>query len=166
LSDIHKYDVLRVDRTISAFGLEARVPFLCHSFVDIYLSINKSLRQPVKNERMEKNILRKAFDDEDNIIPKEILYRKKEAFSDGCSSLTKSWFQYIQEYVDTQISDDEYNIVNTKNFMRFPSKEAYWYYKIFISFYPYSDLEVEYWMPKWSKEHNGDPSARVLKSIY
>jgi len=166
LTDIHNYDVLRVDRTISTFGLEARVPFLCHNFVDIYLSINKSLRQPIKNERMEKNILRKAFDDEDNIIPKEILYRKKEAFSDGCSSLTKSWFQYVQEYVDTQISDNEYNITNTKNFMRFPSKEAYWYYKIFRSFYPCSDLEVEYWMPKWSKEHNGDPSARVLKSIY
>jgi asparagine synthase (glutamine-hydrolysing) len=165
LNQIHNYDVLRVDRCISAFGLEARVPFLSHNFVDLYLSGNKSLRNPIRGERVEKYLLRKSFEDDD-IIPEKILYRKKEAFSDGCSSLTKSWFEYIQEYVETQVSDEEYTKSNFANFMRFPSKEAYWYYKIFKNFYPNSKLEIEYWMPKWSSEHNGDPSARTLKSLY
>ena len=164
LNNIHKYDVLRVDRGISAFGLEARVPFLSHHFVDLYLSIEKNIRHPIKKERIEKFLLRKAF--EDGIIPNKILYRKKEAFSDGCSSMEKSWFEYIQEYIDSEISNGEYAKFNMSNFMRFPSKESYWYYKIFKEFYPNSTLEVEYWQPKWTTENNGDPSARKLKSIY
>ena len=166
LKNIHKYDVLRVDRGISAFGLEARVPFLSHNFVDLYLSIDKSLRNPLKQNRMEKYLLRKAFDEEDPIIPEIILFRQKEAFSDGCSNLKKSWFEYIQDYVETQVSDEEYKKYNTMNFLRFPSKESYWYYKIFKEYYPNSTLEIDYWMPKWSSEHNGDPSARKLKSVY
>jgi asparagine synthetase B (glutamine-hydrolysing) len=55
---IHYYDVLRVDRGISAFGLESRVPFLSHHFVDLYLSIDPSLRNPIKGERVEKYLLR------------------------------------------------------------------------------------------------------------
>ena len=165
LNEIHKYDVLRVDRGICAFGLEARVPFLSHHFVDCYLSIDKSLRNPIKNKRMEKFLLRKAFDD-DVIIPRKILYRQKDAFSDAVSNLEKSWFEYIQEYVETEVSDKEFSKVNISNFNRFPSKEAYWYYKIFKEFYPESILEVSYWQPLWTTENNGDPSARKLKSIY
>jgi len=164
LNNIHKYDVLRVDRGISAFGLEARVPFLSHDFVDLYLSIEKNMRNPIKKERIEKFLLRKAF--EDGTIPKKILYRQKEAFSDGCSSMEKSWFEYIQEYIDSEISDEEYTKFNMSNFVRFPSKESYWYYKQFKEFYPNSTLEIEYWQPKWTTENNGDPSARKLKSIY
>ena len=165
LNDIHKYDVLRVDRGICAFGLEARVPFLSHHFVDCYLSIDKSLRNPIKNKRMEKFLLRKAFDD-DVVIPRKILYRQKDAFSDAVSNLKKSWFEYIQEYVEKEVSDKEFSKVNTANFNRFPSKEAYWYYKVFKEFYPESTLEVSYWQPLWTTENNGDPSARKLKSLY
>lgn len=157
LNEIHKYDVLRVDRGISAFGLEARVPFLAHYFVDLYISIDKSFRNPIKNIRMEKDLLRKSFINE-NIIPEEVLLRKKEAFSDGVSSHKKSWFEYIQEYVDTQVSDDEFE--KYKN--NFPSKEAYWYKKIFDETYPNSGIKFEYWMPKWCSIKN-EPSARVLK---
>jgi len=159
LNQIHNYDVLRVDRGISAFGLESRVPFLQQNFVDLYLSIDKNLRNPIRGKRMEKYLLRKAFESE-NIIPSEILFRTKEAFSDGCSNLSKSWFEYIQEYVEKQVSDVEFK-TNTN----FPSKEAYWYYKIFKKYYPNSQLKVNYWLPKWTKEHNGNPSARVL-NIY
>lgn len=163
LSQIHKYDVLRVDRGISAFGLESRVPFLAHKFVDIYLSIDPELRKPIKNQRMEKYLLRKAFEDE-NIIPKDVLFRQKEAFSDGISSTKKSWFEYITEHINTLVSDEEY-LQQNKN-MDFPSKESYWYHKIFTEFYPNSKLKVKYWMPSWTKEHNGDPSARTLKTLY
>jgi len=157
LNEIHNYDVLRVDRGISAFGLESRVPFLEHNFVDMYLSIDKNLRNPIKGKRMEKYLLRKAFEDE-NIIPHEVLFRTKEAFSDGCSNLNKSWYEHIQDYIETIVSDEEFDST-------FPSKEAYWYYKIFKKHYPHSELQVNYWMPKWSKEHNGNPSARIL-NIY
>ena len=167
LNQIHNYDVLRVDRGISAFGLEARVPFLSHHFVDNYLSIDKNLRNPIGKERMEKFLLRKAFEDNINpLIPNKVLYRQKEAFSDGCSSMEKSWFEYIQEYVETQVSDEEFKKINNENIRSFPSKESYWYYKIFKEIYPDSTLDVEYWQPNWTTENNGDPSARKLKSIY
>jgi asparagine synthase (glutamine-hydrolysing) len=163
LSEIHKYDVLRVDRGISAWGLESRVPFLSHNFVDTYLSINKDIRNPLKEcNRIEKNILRNAFNEGNNsIIPLEVLIRKKEAFSDAVSCKSKSWFEYIQEYVDTLVSDVEFENKGTN----FPSKEAYWYYKIFKEYYPESELQVKYWMPQWCNEHNGDPSARKLVSL-
>ena len=157
LSQIHNYDVLRVDRGITSFGLESRVPFLSHNFVDMYLSIDKSLRNPIKNERVEKYLLRQAFNDE-NIIPNEVLWRQKEAFSDGCSNIQKSWYEHIQDYVEAEVSDTEFD-------KKFKSKEAYWYYRTFKEFYPNSDLKVDYWLPKWSNEHNGDPSARKL-NIY
>lgn len=161
LNQIHYYDVLRVDRGISAFGLESRVPFLCHNFVDTYLSINKDLRNPLKGERIEKYLLRKAFEDE-KIIPDEVLWRKKEAFSDAVSHSRKSWFEYIQEFVEDKVTDEELSSENN----RFPSKEAVFYYKIFKKYYPESPLEVTYWQPKWTTEHKGNPSARVLNSLY
>jgi asparagine synthase (glutamine-hydrolysing) len=157
LENIHKYDVLRCDRGISAWGLEARVPFLCHKFVDCYLSIDKSLRVPIKHKRIEKYLLRKAFKDED-IIPDKVLNRNKDAFSDGISNVKKSWYEYIQEYMDTLITEDEFEDVKEK----FLSKESYWYYKIYKKYYPESTLKVEMWMPKWTTNHNGDPSARKL----
>ena len=163
LNQIHNYDVLRVDRGISAFGLESRVPFLSTKFVDAYLNIEKNLRTPIKQQRIEKYELRKAFDDSD-IIPKDVLWRVKEAFSDGVSSNKKSWFEYIQEYVDIQVTNFEFDKNNIDN--RFPSKEAYWYYYVYREFYPNSDLVVNYWMPKWTNEHKGDPSARKLKTLH
>ena len=163
LNNIHHYDVLRCDRGISAWGLEARVPFLSHHFVDMYLSINKQLRIPVKNKIMEKYLLRKSFDEDKlSIIPIEVLYRSKEAFSDGVSNINKSWYEYIQEFVDKIVYDDEFE----KYGKNFPSKEAYWYHKLFKEYYPKSELKVKYWMPKWTEEHGGDPSARKLKSVY
>lgn len=158
LNEIHMYDVLRVDRGISCHGLEARVPFLSSSFVDLYLSIDPDIRNPVKGKRMEKFLLRNAFLHE-NIVPNEVLMRKKEAFSDGISSYKKSWFEYIKEYVETQVSDSEF--INFSN--KFPSKEAYWYKKIYDSHYKSHDNKINYWMPKWCEIDN-EPSARVLKN--
>ena len=157
MSQIHEYDVLRVDRGISAFGLEARVPFLDHNFVDLYLSIDKYLRNPIKNVRIEKYLLRSAFINTD-IIPEEVLMRKKEAFSDGVSSYKKSWFEYIKEDIDKKISDEEFE----KYSNIFPSKESYFYKKIYDNEFPNSEIEIKYWMPKWSNIKN-EPSARVLK---
>lgn len=157
LNQIHYYDVLRVDRGISAFGLESRVPFLSHHFVDLYLSIDPSLRNPIKGERVEKFLLRKSFEDE-NIIPSEVLWRQKEAFSDAVSNKRKSWFEYIKEYVETQV-DDNVDITG------FPSKEAFWYYKIFKEYYPNCANITPNWLPKWCGGVT-DPSARILVDLH
>jgi asparagine synthase (glutamine-hydrolysing) len=165
LNEIHFYDCLRVDRGISAFGIEARVPFACHHFVDLYLSIDKELRAPIKGIRDEKNLLREAFDDGSisSIIPYEVLWRQKEAMSDGISNQRKSWFEYIEEFIEDKVKVD--NDTFEKNIFR--TKESYWYYKIYKEFYPDSDLKVNFWQPKWcNNENKHNPSARVLKSLY
>ena len=98
LKDIHLFDVLRSDRSISSHGLEARTPFLDRGFVQAYLSIPIHLRNHNETRDMEKSLLRHAFDKPDQYLPKEVLHRRKEAFSDGVSKSTKSWFEVIQDY--------------------------------------------------------------------
>ena len=154
LSNIHHYDVLRCDRGVSAFGIECRVPFLCHHFVDLYLSINPDERNPILNKRIEKDIIRKSFENE-NLLPRDVLFRKKEAFSDGVSNIKKSFFEYITDFVSI-IDNDIGN---------FPSKEAKFFYNYFIKEYPnYNSNNFKgYWLPKWSGEMK-DPSARCLSN--
>lgn len=108
---------------------------------------------------IEKYLLRKAFSDS-GIIPNEILWRQKEAFSDGVSKVEKSWFQFIQEYIENLVTDEEF--YNNNNDNNLPSKEAYYYKKIFLKYYG-NQLNVipYYWMPMWQNEIN-NPSARVL----
>lgn len=158
LNEIHFYDVLRVDRGISAWGLEARVPFLSHHFVDMYLSIDENLRHPIKNQRIEKYLLRKSFEPL-NIIPNDVLWRKKEAFSDGVSNIKKSWYQIIEE----QVSDCD-NYTPISNYLVPKSKETSFYRQIFDEFYPHQEKVLDtnhYWLPKWSGNVI-NPSARVL----
>lgn len=152
LTDIHYYDVLRCDRGISSFGLECRVPFLCHHFVDLYLSINPDKRNPITGERIEKYIIRKSFENE-NLLPQEVLFRSKEAFSDGVSNANKSFFEYITEFCSTFCDYIEH----------FPSKEASYYYYSFMDSYPnYIDENFKgYWLPRWSGGIQ-EPSARCL----
>ena len=153
VSNICYFDSLRSDRSISGNGLEARVPFADNDFVSLYQSIPPEMRMP-KTDKIEKYLLRKAFDDE-NLLPYEILWRKKEAFSDGVSKPEKSWHKTIQEYVDTLVSDNEADISNL-------SKESFFYKKIFDNEYPnHSNIIPYYWMPKWCGNIK-DPSAREI----
>ena len=98
LSDIYLYDGLRADRTTAAHGLELRVPFLDKVFTAYYLSLPPEHRQP--REGSEKFLLRSAFK---GMLPDEILWRPKEAFSDGVSSQKESWFSMIQKYVENKV---------------------------------------------------------------
>ena len=99
VQEIHLYDGLRVDRNISHFGLEARVPFLDEDFVNLYYKIDPTLIIPT-SERMEKYLIRRAFEVVwPDVLPKSVLWRKKEAFSDGVSSKEKSWYQMVRSYV-------------------------------------------------------------------
>jgi len=113
-------------------------------------------------DKMEKYLLRKAFES-DNIIPNDILWRSKEAFSDGCSSENRSWHKIIQEHVDSIISDEEF--IENKDKYKFNTpmiKESYFYRKIFEEYYPQkSNVIPHFWLPNWSSQI--DPSARELK---
>lgn len=102
LQDLYMYDVLRSDRTTSAHSLEVRVPFLDRYFTSYILSLDKQSRQPQKG--IEKYLLRSAFADT-GLLPESILWRPKEAFSDGVSSTKKgqSWFELLQQYVEERV---------------------------------------------------------------
>ena len=163
VKNIQYFDVLRSDRSVSSkWSLEARTPFLDKAFVDFYMTINPSLKMYNSENRLpEKYLLRKAFENLD-IIPKSVLWRPKEAFSDGCSSEDRSWHKVIQEYVDKIITDEEFNR-HKDNYKINPPvlKESYYYRKIFDSFYPGKANVIPYfWLPKWTNEV--DPSAREL----
>ena len=163
LNNINYFDVLRSDRSVSSkWGLEARTPFLDKEFVEYYMTIDSNLKMyNDENKLPEKYLLRKAFQNE-NIIPNEVLWRPKEAFSDGCSSETRSWHKVIQEYVDKLITDDEFNRNKNKYKINTPLlKESYFYRKIFESHYPDKSNVIPYfWLPNWTDEI--DPSAREL----
>ena len=100
-NDLYLYDVCRADRTTAAHGLELRVPFLDHFFTSYFMSLPPDARTATK-ERCEKHLIRKAFDNL-NIIPQEILWRPKEAFSDGVASKKKSLFQILQDHIETKV---------------------------------------------------------------
>ena len=176
LEDIYMFDVLRSDRSISSCGLEPRTPFLDKSFVNFYLSIPLEFR--FEDNQIEKKLLRDSFE---NYLPKEVLYRKKEAFSDGVSSVNNSWYKIIQEKLEN------FNIKNSKlitmeekqikkiinhqsRFRKNANKyidyndlsiEQQFYKNIFDKLYPKQEHIIKYyWMPKWS--NTKDPSARTL----
>jgi len=163
LKDIHYFDVLRSDRSISSHGLEPRTPFLDRQFVQVALSIDTSLRRPIKGAYPEKYILRRAFDD-GLTLPSEVLWRTKEAFSDGVSSMQRSWSTIIQEKVESIISSEtmlssaiKYQYCTPK------TKEMYWYRTLFEQYYGSTNESCipYFWMPRWCPEAS-DPSARVL----
>jgi asparagine synthase (glutamine-hydrolysing) len=165
----HCYDVRRADRCISRWGLEGRASLYDTEFIEAYWSIPAEYRMPTY-KGIEKWWLRKAFDGT-NIIPDEVLWRKKEAFSDGVSSKEKSWFEIIQEYIETLISDEEFaNASKLYTYNTPTTKEAYYYRKVFCKLFGENRQTIipHYWQPKWNKDGKEiteyiDPSARVLK---
>ena len=160
LKDMHMYDVLRCDKSTAGAGLEVRVPFLDLEFLKYYMSIPPEYKMPHKG--IEKYLLRKAFDGTD-LLPREVLWRMKEGFSDGCSSKKRSWYQIIQEWVETQITDEEFEREAPTYFNPPKFKEALYYRQVFSKLFKDRDNTVPYyWLPKWSGDIS-EPSARVLK---
>lgn len=166
MSEIHYFDVLRSDRSISSnWSLESRTPFLDKDFVNYYMNIPVEYKTYYKNEnKIEKYILRKAFE-KDNLLPLEVLWRRKEAFSDGCSSKERSWHSIIKEYVDKIITDKEFEDNKEKYKHNKPMlKESYYYRKLYNKFYPKTEHVIpHFWLPKWCGKQI-DPSARELKN--
>ena len=164
LSDIHYFDVLRSDKSISSNGLEPRTPFLDREWVQTYLSV--PLKYRYNPGKMEKWLLRKSFEIMDyHLLPSAVLWRTKEAFSDGVSSHSKSWYEIITER--TSEMSEEYD--QQLNFVHFgephllpTTKEQIYYRKLFDTYYPNCYNVVPYfWMPRFVKAN--DASARTLK---
>jgi asparagine synthase (glutamine-hydrolysing) len=169
---IHLYDGRRVDRNVSRYGLEARVPLLDPEFIETYWSIPEEWRVP-QYKGIEKYWLRAAFEGTD-ILPEEVRMRKKEAFSDGVSSKEKSWFQHIQDHIETIVSDDEFSCHKNDYGQECVTKEQYYYKKVFCEFFGKERMKLipHYWQPKFKSDGTVinfendqsyiDPSARVL----
>jgi asparagine synthase (glutamine-hydrolysing) len=160
LTDIQYFDVLRSDRCISTHGLEPRTPFLDRSFVQVYLSLPAELRSHVYNKQPEKFLLRGCigFMNKD-LLPEEILLRTKEAFSDGVSSESRSWYTIIEE----KASKINFDVVSKTVYIHNPPKtnEQRYYRSLFEEYYPHCGYVIPYfWMPKYIEAT--DPSARTI----
>ena len=130
LSKLHMYDCLRANKSLAAWGIEGRVPFLDKEFMDVAMSINPEDKM-INGERMEKWVLRKAFE---SYLPESVAWRQKEQFSDGVGY---SWIDTLKELVNEKISDEQ--LANAK--YKFPiqtptNKEEYYYRSIFAEHFP------------------------------
>jgi len=165
LEDIHLFDVLRSDKSISSNGLEPRTPFLDRTFVNYILSIPAYFRNHTNFKQCEKYLLRKSFTQlyfEDyvgrQILPNEILFRKKEAFSDGVSSQGRSLFTILQEKISEEMNKKHVDSIIYKPNIYV---EKLYYKNIFNEYYPNcEDIVPYFWMPKYIDA--SDPSARTL----
>ena len=126
------------------------------------LSVILSYKNVCPHNNIEKYLIRNAFSKLD-LLPDEILWRKKEAFSDGVSSQKKNWLDKIKKMVKYYITDIEMeNVENDIKHCTPRTKEEYYYRKVFDSFYKNAEGFLnQFWMPKWCPETN-DPSARTL----
>jgi len=130
LDKLHMYDCLRANKSLAAWGIEGRVPFLDKEFLDVAMRINPQDKM-INGERMEKWVIRKAFED---MLPESVAWRQKEQFSDGVGY---SWIDTLKEVVDKEISDEQ--LANAK--FRFPiqtpqNKEEFYYRSIFEGHFP------------------------------
>jgi len=157
LKDIHLFDVLRSDKSISSHGLEPRTPFLDRNFVNYYLSIPPYARNHKNFNNCEKYLLRKSFSlpiyenlNCKQLLPDEILWRRKEAFSDGVTGHGRSLFQILQEFISAEL-----------NLPANIETEKLYYKTIFENKFPNMSYILPYfWMPKYTMAT--DPSARTL----
>jgi asparagine synthase (glutamine-hydrolysing) len=130
VSKLHMFDCLRANKSMAAWGVEARVPFLDKEFVDVAMRINPEAKM-CKNGKIEKHILRSGFE---GYLPDEVLWRQKEQFSDGVGY---NWIDTLKEYVCEQVSDQDLANAKFKYPINTPdSKEAYFYRSIFESHFP------------------------------
>ena len=135
MSKLHLYDCLRANKSLMAWGVEGRVPFLDKEFIDIAMSLNPSDKMNIRlsngKQRMEKWILRKAFED---MLPEEICWRQKEQFSDGVGY---NWIDTLKKMTEEKVSDAEF----ARRENRFPvnppkTKEEYYYREIYSKLFP------------------------------
>ena len=173
LGKLHLYDCLRANKSLAAWGVEGRVPFLDKEFLDVAMRLNPRDKMAC-NGKIEKHILREAFQD---YLPKEIAWRQKEQFSDGVGY---SWIDSLKAIANEKVSDEQMENVQ----YRFPinppmTKEEYVYRSIYSELFPSdsaarcvpSEASVACSTPvalEWDAafKNNADPSGRSVKDIH
>jgi asparagine synthase (glutamine-hydrolysing) len=164
LKEIHRYDVLRSERSMAAHGLESRSPFLDRQFVSVARSLPTDALRPTAT-MMEKSILRTAFA-ESGLLPSAILWRRKEAFSDGISRAENSWFEMAKAEGE-RIAGSGGSWAEAAAAYKVnppPTAEALWYRRLFHESLPEAAAEAAapaMWMPRFIAGAT-DPSARTL----
>ena len=162
IDELHMYDVLRADRCISVNSLEARVPFGDLDFVHYVMQIDPRLK--LNSYGMGKYLLRHAFE-KDSILPDEILWRQKAAFSDAVGH---SMVDDLKAYAESIYSDEAFREGRARYAYRPPfTKESLLYRDIFEKHYPgQAEMIADFWMPNpdWEGCRVDDPSARVLSN--
>ena len=173
LDKLHQYDCLRANKSLAAWGIEGRVPFLDKEFIDVAMRINPEDKM-INSERMEKWVVRKAFED---YLPKSVAWRQKEQFSDGVGY---SWIDTLKEVVENAITDDQ--MINAK--FRFPlqtpqNKEEFYYRSIFEEHFPSDTASMS--VPsvpsvacstpialEWDEafKNQNDPSGRAVAKVH
>ena len=130
MSKLYQYDCLRANKSLAAWGVEGRVPFLDREFLDVAMRLNPEAKM-CPGDTMEKRILREAFAD---LLPQEIAWRQKEQFSDGVGY---SWIDTLKQITAQAVSDEQ--MAHAAE--RFPinpprNKEEYYYRTIFEEHFP------------------------------
>ena len=170
LQKLSKYDCLRANKSMAAWGIEARVPFLGREFLEYAMNFDPADKM-CSDGKAEKYVLRKAFE---GLIPNEVLWRQKEQFSDGVGY---NWIDSLKAHADTQVSAAMLAGAGEKFPIQPPeTKEAYYYRSIFVELYPSDEaaLTVEAGPSiacsspvafRWSREFQNmdDPSGRAVK---
>ena len=178
MSKLHLYDCLRANKSLMAWGVEGRVPFLDKDFIDIAMSLNPSDKMNIKlpdgKQRIEKWILRKAFED---LLPDSICWRQKEQFSDGVGY---NWIDTLKKMTEEKVSDAEF----ARRENRFPvnppkTKEEYYYREIYSRLFPSdsaarcvpheagvacSTAKALEWDASWGKMD--EPSGRAIAGVH
>jgi asparagine synthase (glutamine-hydrolysing) len=173
ISKLHLYDCLRANKSLAAWGVEGRVPFLDKEFMDVAMTLNPEDKM-AKDGKMEKWILRKAFED---YLPASVAWRQKEQFSDGVGY---NWIDSLKAMVAEKITDEQMKSAKFRYPINTPmSKEEYFYRTIFAEHFPSdtaascvpsvpsiacSTPEALAWDPSF--RNNADPSGRAVKSVH
>ncbi|EOO03439.1 putative asparagine synthetase protein [Phaeoacremonium minimum UCRPA7] len=165
VKNLHLADCLRANKSTSAWGLEARVPFLDKQFLEVAMNIDPADKM-IDKDHMEKYILRKAFDTTDEpeteaYLPDNILWRQKEQFSDGVGY---GWIDALKDNAELHVTDEMMKNPKPEWGDDIPdTKEAYWYRCMFDEhFPPHCASTVMRWVPKWVQQ--SDPSGRAIAS--
>ena len=173
LEKLYQYDCLRANKSLAAWGIEGRVPFLDKEFIDVAMRINPKDKM-IDKDKMEKWVLRKSFE---SYLPPAVAWRQKEQFSDGVGY---DWIDSLKELVDVKVSDEMFNNAKfTFPFQTPMSKEEYFYRSIFEEHFPSetaaktvpsvpsvacsSPLALE-----WDKsfKNMNDPSGRSISNVH
>ncbi|MBR1715715.1 MAG: asparagine synthase B [Treponema sp.] len=178
MSKLHLYDCLRANKSLMAWGVEGRVPFLDKDFIDVAMRLNPcdkmNIRLPDGKQRIEKWILRKAFED---MLPESIVWRQKEQFSDGVGY---NWIDTLKKMTEEKVSDAEFE----RREKRFPintpkTKEEYYYREIYSELFPSdsaakvvpheagvacSTAKALEWDEAW--KNMDEPSGRAISGVH